>query len=612
MASPDLLTTAAVLLGIAIVAVPIAKRLGLGVVLGYLLAGVAVGPWGLAVVADPQAILEFSEFGVVLLLFLIGLELEPKRLWQMRARILGMGSAQMLLTALALMLLGRLCGWGWPAALIGGLALALSSTAIALKPLQERGLMNTAGGNATFSVLLFQDIAVIPILALIPLLAVNPSGAQASNWVETGKAIAVVITLILAGRFLLPRVFHYIAKTGLREIFTAFSLFLVVGVGVLMHAVELSMALGAFLSGVLLAESEYKHELESNLEPFKALLLGLFFLSVGMSVDFGLAMTKPFVTFAMVLALLGVKILIHLAIARVGGIPAQQRGLFALLLAGGGEFAFVVAQLASQRGVMAGEDARLIVIAVALSMLIAPLLLAVFDRWTSWQIRQQSLREPEHESVPDERMPVLIAGFGRVGQVVARVMHAHGYATTIMDCDPDRIEIARRFGFKVYYGDATRAELLETAGVANAKLIVLAIDDRDATTRMAELLHKRYPLIPVVIRAWDMSHVWALMDQGARHIHKECFLGSLAMASDCLKQLGASEGEAQRTVQLFVQHDQEVITALYGVHKDGIDAQAAVSKRLRDEIEAVFQADKKIATQTLPRAAHLAKPQAPQ
>jgi glutathione-regulated potassium-efflux system ancillary protein KefC len=572
-----------------VIAVPIAKRLGLGAVLGYLLAGVAVGPWGLGVVSDPRAALEFSEFGVVLLLFLIGLELEPKRLWQMRARIFGLGGAQMMLTAAALAGIALACGWAWQAALIGGLALALSSTAIALKPLQERNLMNTSGGNATFSVLLFQDIAVIPILALIPLLATNAAGSHSSTWVEAGKAIGVIAALIVAGRFILPRVFHFIAGTGLREIFTAFSLFLVVGVGVLMHAVELSMALGAFISGVLLAESEYKHELESNLEPFKALLLGLFFLSVGMSVDFGLAMAKPLVTLAIVAVLLTVKIALHLFIARFSSIPKEQRGLFALLLAGGGEFAFVVAQLASQRGVMTSEDARLLIIAVALSMLIAPLLFALFDVWQRKRAAQQDATRESNEALPSDQAPVIIAGFGRMGQVIARVMQAHDIPTTIIDIDPERIEIARKFGFKVYYGDASRAELLETADISHAKLFVISLDDKDASLRMVESLKKKYPQLPIVARAWDMSHVWSLMDVGATNIHKESFLGALAMASDGLRHLGYGAVDAQRTVRRFVQHDQDVVRSLYAVHKQGIEAQVAESKRLRDEIEAVFK-----------------------
>jgi glutathione-regulated potassium-efflux system ancillary protein KefC len=597
MASTNLLTTAAALLGVAVIVVPLAKRLGLGAVLGYLIAGVIVGPWGFGVVANPQAALEFSEFGVVLLLFLIGLELEPRRLWEMRVRIFGMGTAQVILTACLLAAIAMMLGWRWQVALVAGLSLALSSTAIAIKPLQERGLMNTSAGNATFAVLLFQDMAVIPILALIPLLAMGgpASGPHESAWHEAGKALGVIVALVIAGRYILPRVFHFIAKTGMREIFTAFSLFLVVGVGVLMHAAELSMALGAFVSGVLLAESEYKHELESNLEPFKALLLGLFFVSVGMSVDFGLAAAKPLQTLALVLVMLLVKIIVLLSIARMSEIPKPQHGLFALLLAGGGEFAFVVSQVATQRGVMPSEDARLIVIAVALSMLIAPLLLALFERY---QTRSQKARKAIESEAPEERMPVVIAGFGRIGQIVARVLHAHGYATTIIDTDPDRIEIARQFGFKVYYGDASREEVLTTAGIAQAKLFVLAINDRDAATRLTALLQKRYPQLPLVIRAWDMGHMWALMDTRAQaedapsmKIHKECFLGSLAMASDCLQVLGASEIVAQRTVRRFMKHDDEVVHALYAVHTQGVEAQVAVSKRLRDEIEAVFRAD---------------------
>jgi glutathione-regulated potassium-efflux system ancillary protein KefC len=591
MDSHAFLVSAALLLAAAVIAVPIAKRLGLGAVLGYLIAGVAIGPWGLGLIKDPAALIGISEFGVVLLLFIIGLELEPKRLWQMRSAIFGLGSAQVLATGLAIALAARLAGWGWPAAVVAGLSLALSSTAIALKPLTERGLMNTRGGSATFAVLLFQDIAVIPILALIPLLGPEAGAKGGSPVAEALRAFAVIVGLILVGRYVLPPAFRYVARTGLREVFTAFSLLLVVSVAMLMHAVELSMALGAFLSGVLLAESEYRHELESNIEPFKALLLGLFFLSVGMNIDFGLALARPGVTVAAVAAMLALKLVLLFALARLWKLPPTQCTLFALLLAGGGEFAFVLAQVAEQRGVLAREDARLMVIAVALSMVVAPLMLAVYDRLIAPRFAVKA--KPPPDVIVDQKAPAIIAGFGRVGQVVSRVLHANGFATTVLDNDPDRVESARQFGFKVFYGDAARLDLLETAGIARARVLVIAVDDRDAAVQLAQLVLEKWPHVPVVSRAWDLVHAWRLMDMGVEHVHKESFMSALAMASDSLRILGLGAHRAERAVQRFARHDQVVVQELYKVSRDDMSVRIAVSKKLREEIERVFAEDRK-------------------
>jgi glutathione-regulated potassium-efflux system ancillary protein KefC len=591
MSGAGFLGAAVVLLGAVVLFVPIARRLGLGAVLGYLIAGVVVGPWGIGFISDGKAILEISELGVVLLLFLIGLELEPKRLWSMRTSIFGLGTAQVVLTALVLGGIAAALGWGWESALVAGLAFALSSTAIALKPLTERGLMNTRGGNATFAVLLFQDIAVIPMLALISFLApVTAASGAGSPALEAVKVIGVFVGMLLLGRFALPRVFRYIAGTGLREVFTAFALFLVVGVGTLMHAVGLSMALGAFVSGVLLAESEYRHELEADIEPFKALLLGLFFMSVGMSIDFGLALARPGTTLAVVVGLLAIKMVILLLLARFADIPKNQRSFFALLLGGGGEFAFVVAQLAETRGVMRAEDARLIVIGVALSMLVAPLLFAAYDAYETR--RNTDAQKPPPDEIKDDSARVIIAGFGRVGQVVARVLNANGYVTTVLEYDPDSVEAARQFGFKVYYGDATRAELLELAGVERASIVVIAIDDKDSAIRLANLIRESYPQVRVVARAWDMVHAWSLMDAGVAAVQKESFHSALAMASDCLQRLGVSPYHATRAIRRFAHHDHDVVAELYKVSKGELAERIAVSTRLREEIEKVFAADR--------------------
>ncbi|MGH8829779.1 MAG: glutathione-regulated potassium-efflux system protein KefC, partial [Polaromonas sp.] len=484
--APAWLINSFIYLAAAVVAVPLAKKLGLGSIIGYLAAGIAIGPWGLGLVTNVQDILHFAEFGVVLMLFLVGLELEPQRLWNLRRPIFGWGSAQVLGCAGLLTGAAMLFGVSWQTALVAGLGLALSSTAIALQTMGERNLLPTSSGQAGFSILLFQDVAAIPILALLPLLGAlageNEAVAHANRALEAIKIIAVIVGIILGGRLLLRPLLRWIANSGTPEIFTAASLLLVVGIAALMQLVGLSMALGAFLAGVLLAESEYRRELETDIEPFKGLLLGLFFIAVGMSVDFGVLWQAPGLMAAILLGFLGLKLVVIYGLATLMKLPYQERPVFAVLLAQGGEFAFVVFQAAAGARVFSAETASLLIGAVALSMLISPLLLVAVDklllpRWANCDTPQlEEISEPQEA-------PIIIAGFGRYGQIVGRMLLAQGIAATVLEHDADMVETVRAFGYRVFYGDATRLDLLRTAGAASAKILVLSVDDMEQSLK---------------------------------------------------------------------------------------------------------------------------------
>jgi len=471
-----LLQNAIVYLSASVIAVPIMKRLGLGSVLGYLAAGTVIGPWGLGFVENVDDIRHFAEFGVVLLLFIIGLELKPKRLWKMRRPIVGMGGSQLLLTSTLLFMIGLALGYSFNISLVVAMALSLSSTAIALQSLKERNLLSTNAGNSAFSVLLFQDIAVIPILALLPALGVVVGDTDQSAWLGMLKAVAVIGAIVIGGHYLTRPIFRYIANTGMREIFTAFALLLVFGISLLVNAVGMSMALGAFLAGVLLAESEYRHELEVEIEPFKGLLMGLFFISVGMSIDFGLLFRDPLTILALVVMLVVAKGVILWVLARLGKVPESQTSLFVFLLSQGGEVSFVIFSVASGSGVLDQATVDYLVVIVALSMLTTPFLLLIYTNVIT--PRFIHLDQPmEEDTIDDEDNPVIIAGFGRFGRTVGRLLHANGIPTTILDHDPDQIESIRRFGYKVYYGDSSRHGVLAAAGADKAKLLIITIDD---------------------------------------------------------------------------------------------------------------------------------------
>ncbi len=569
--APTWLINSFIYLSAAVVAVPLSQALGLGSIIGYLAAGIAIGPWGLGLVTNVEDILHFAEFGVVLMLFLVGLELQPKRLWSLRRSIFGGGSAQVIGCAVALTLAGMLAGFGWKTALVAGLGLALSSTAIALQVMKERNLMSTGSGQAGFSILLFQDMAAIPILALLPLLAQdfasNTAVAQVNTALEAIKIIAVIGGIVLGGRIAIRPLFRWIARSKTPEIFTAASLLLVVGIAGLMQLVGLSMALGAFLAGVLLAESEYRRELETNLEPFKGLLLGLFFIAVGMGIDFGVLAQAPLKMLAIVLAFLSIKGLMIYALAQRIGLPFQERPVFTLLLAQGGEFAFVVFQAAAGAHVFSNETASLLIGAVAISMVVSPLVLVALDRWLLPRYARSGVPVLDEISEP-QNAPVIILGMGRYGQIIARLLLAQGYTCTVLDHDAEMIEAARRFGYRVFYGDATRLDLLRTAGIAQARLLVIAVDNVEHSLAIVDMVQESYPGLQIVARARDVTHWNQLRDRNVTLVQREMFESSLASARSVLEVLGQTPAVSLQNIESFRQHNLALFETLHPYYKD--------------------------------------------
>ena len=571
--APTWLTYGLMYLSAAVLAVPLAKALGLGSIIGYLAAGIAIGPWGLGLVSNVQDILHFAEFGVVLMLFLVGLELQPSRLWAMRRPIFGTGSAQVLGCAAVLFAAGWLAGLPWRISLVAALGLALSSTAIALQVLAERNLMRTSSGQAGFSILLFQDVAAIPILALLPLLGAAAGAGDDHSagevLLEALKIVGVIGAIVLGGRLLLRPLLRWIAKSRTPEIFTAASLLLVVGIAYLMVMVGLSMALGAFLAGVLLADSEYRSELEADIEPFKGLLLGLFFIAVGMSIDFGVLMRSPWLMAGILLGFLALKALVIYTLAKVAGVPYQERPVFTLLLAQGGEFAFVVFQAAAGAQVFSAETASLLIGAVALSMLISPLLLVLVDRALLRRYAQLKPAAPPAQEISEpQEAPVIIAGFGRYGQIVARVMLAQGIPTTVLDHSVEILEIARAFGYRVFYGDATRLDLLRIAGAEHARVLVVAVDDPEQSLKIVTLARKHFPQLQLVARARDLTHWNALRDLGVTLVQRELFESSLESARTVLELMGQSPTRAQEMTRRFREHNIALADRMYPHHKD--------------------------------------------
>jgi len=573
----------------AVILVPLAAWLGLGSVIGFLIAGVIIGPWGLGFISDVSSTLHFAEFGVVMLLFLIGLELNPRRLWRMRKPIVGMGGSQVVVSMIAFAGIATLMGMDFRTAIIASMGLALSSTAIALKTLSEENLLETPAGNSGFSILLFQDIAVIPMLAVIPLLGISEGvvGGE-SPLVATLKVIGAIVIIVVGGHYLTRPIFRAIANSRSREVFTAFSLMLVIGVALLMDAVNMSMALGTFLVGVLLAESEYRHQLESDIEPFKGLLLGLFFISVGMSIDFGLFLAQPILVFALVLGLVFVKGLIIYSIARVSGIAKGQRLLVAFLLSQGGEFAFVIFSVASGFSALDKETTGLLTVVVALSMATTPILFIVYKKY--FASRYQDIYSDMEMSVENHGSPVVIAGFGRIGQIIARLLHANKIDTTVIDHNPEQIERVRQFGFKVFYGDITRIDLLHSAGMAEAKLFILAIDDKEVGFKSIELIKENFPNVTIISRAWDQIHVYELLDRGVELCERETFDGALRLGATALENLGMPAHRAYRATQHFRAHDKKLLNKMYEVHKD-MDKIITLSNEASKEMEKLFEAD---------------------
>jgi len=585
--TPAWLTNSFIYLSAAVIAVPLSRALGLGSIIGYLAAGIAIGPWGLGFVTNVQDILHFAEFGVVLMLFLVGLELEPKRLWSLRRPIFGWGSTQVLGCAIALFAVAWAVGVPRSVALVGALGLALSSTAIALQVMGERNLLPTGSGQAGFSILLFQDVAAIPILALLPLLGPslepNQDVALVERAYEAIKIVAVIGGIVLGGRLALRPLFRWIAGSKTPEIFTAASLLLVVGIAALMQLVGLSMALGAFLAGVLLAESEYRRELETNIEPFKGLLLGLFFIAVGMGVDFGVLRQAPLQMAAIVLVFMAVKAGVIYTMARRLQLPFQERPVFTLLLAQGGEFAFVVFQAAAGANALPAQTASLLVGSVAVSMLLSPLVLVAIDRLLLPRYAHCGVPVLEEISEPQDA-PILIAGFGRYGQIVSRLLLAQGMPCTVLDHDAEMIEAARRFGYRVFYGDGTRLDLLRTAGAGHAKILVVAVDDVEQSLEIVDLAREHFPALQIVARAHDVTHWNQLRDRGVMLVQRELFESSLLSARSVLELMGQPAQAAEHAVQTFRQHNLELFEQLHPHYKDSAKL-ISVVKQGRQQLE---------------------------
>ncbi|MCL4674137.1 MAG: cation:proton antiporter, partial [Sphingomonadaceae bacterium] len=550
----DFLVIAFLILAAGVVAVPLATRFGLGSVLGYLLAGMALSPLLGALKVDIEGLQVFAEFGVVMMLFLIGLEMEPKKLWAMRGRLLGLGGGQVLVTTLALAAIALAYGNAWQTALAIGMVLALSSTAIVVQSLTEKGLLKSDGGEASFSVLLFQDVAVIPILAILPLLALPELAGLAHGaggghghgggwtltadmpaWLAAVVTVGAVVAVALIGNYLTGPVFRFIAAARLRELFTAVALAFVIGIALLMTFVGLSPALGTFIAGVVLANSEYRHELEADVEPFKGLLLGLFFITVGAGIDFALATERYGEVLFWAALVIVTKAAVLLAIARLAGVRREAGWLFALSLAQAGEFAFVLIAFAVANAVFPQDLADLLLLIVALTMLVTPLLFILYDK----VIARMYCDSPEREAdTIEEENPVIIAGRGRVGGIVDRMLQAAGFQTTVIDYESSHLEIVRKFGFRTYFGDATRPDLLHAAGIGKAKLLVVALDEREQIDKLVQYALANFPNLHVTARAIDRNHVFELWSYGCRDIIRETYDSSIRMGRSAYEALG--------------------------------------------------------------------------
>lgn len=620
--APTWLVNSLIYLSAAVIAVPLSKALGLGSIIGYLAAGIAIGPWGLKLVSNVEDILHFAEFGVVLMLFLVGLELDPKRLWSLRRPIFGWGTAQVLGCAALLLLAAALAGVPWRIGLVAALGLALSSTAIALQVLGERNLLPTSSGQAGFSILLFQDVAAIPILALLPLLGgvseANEAVAPASRALEAIKIVAVIAGIILGGRLVLRPLLRWTARSNTPEIFTAASLLLVVAIAALMQFVGLSMALGAFLAGVLLAESEYRRELETDIEPFKGLLLGLFFIAVGMSIDFGVLARSPLLMAGIVFGFLAVKAAVIYSLAKWMELPFLERPVFTLLLAQGGEFAFVVFQAAAGAQVFSAETASLLIGAVALSMLLSPLLLVVLDKLVLPRFADCNTGPKLDEIAELQNAPVIIAGFGRYGQIVARVLRGKKIPFIALENSAEQVDLVQKFGSKAFYGDASRPEILEAAQIGKARAFIIAIDNVEASLRAAEYVRRRHPDVPVYARARNRNHAHRLLDAGVANIQRETFLSALETTREMLVGLGFGERESERVIETFREHDERRLLEDYAHYSDMEKLQAkarsdvATLEQLFAEDTAVEARETGTKPRTMKSPASVLQPQAAQ
>lgn len=590
---------ALVYLTAAVVSVPIAKKIGLGSVLGYLIAGVIIGPLVLGLVGEEgQDIMNFAEFGVVMMLFVIGLELEPSLLWKMRTSILGLGGMQVLVTSFVIAIIAFIVGLHWQAAVALGLTLSLSSTAIVLQTMNEKGLMKTDSGQSSFSVLLFQDIAVIPMLAIFPLLAIqtitsiddhNTIVGSLPGWAQTLAVLSAVVIIVVGGKYLMRPVFRFIAQTRLLEIFTAAALLLVIAIAVLMTQVGLSPALGTFLAGVVLANSEYRHELISDIEPFKGLLLGLFFISVGASINFNLILENPLLVFGLVLALMILKALILFSLGKFFKISTDQNLIFSVSLSQAGEFAFVLFSFAAQSMIIGVDIINIMIAVVALSMAMTPIVIIINEKLILPRFGTMEKEEKEADRI-DEENPVIVAGFDRFGNVVGRLLKANGIGTTVLDFNSDRVEILRKLGLKVYYGDASRHELLHAAGADKAKIIIIAFNNAEKNLALVHTVKKHFPHLKILVRAIDRPDAYELLNAEVKDVYRETIDASLRMGTDAMRYLGMRAHHAHRAAKIFIKHDERALRNLAEMRGDKKQYLSA-AKQYIAELEEIIQSD---------------------
>lgn len=567
---------------------PLIKVSGFGTILGYLAAGIIIGPGVLGLVTDVAAVQPVADFGVVLFLFVIGLELQPNRLWAMRTAVFGVGLTQLAVTGALLGAAGIVAGLPVPVALAIGFILSLSSTPVGLQVLSERGELQTKHGRSAFGVVLLQDVAAIPMIALLPLLGPAATAGGGEPWyLAAGKALGAILLLLVVGRYALRFVFRLIARAQIREAFTAAALVTVVAAAALMQAADLSMGLGAFLAGVLLADSEFRHEIEADIDPFKGLLLGLFFMAVGMTVDPGLIAEQPALVGALVVGLLLAKAIVLFAVGRGFGLGNRGSSILALSVSQGGEFGFVLLGVGLTAAVFDSALVDLLVLVITLSIAMTPLLMKISD-W--WQASAQ-LEKRAFDQMPDEENKVIIAGFGRVGQIVGRILRAKRITFTAIDINPEHIDFVIKFGNKVYYGDAARLDILRAAHVEKAKVFVLAIDDVDASIRTAELVRKHFPAAQIFARARNRQHVGKLWALGIRHIWRETFLSSVALAEGVLRGLDVGSNDARRTVEMFRVHDEQTLARQYEIGLEDWDKMIANSAGYMKELEELFDHD---------------------
>ncbi len=611
MHGQSLLIQALVYLAAGVVSVPIAKRLGLGSVLGYLVAGAVIGPFVLSLVGQQADVMRFAEFGVVILLFLIGLEVRPTLLWQMRGAIFGLGGAQVLTTAAVVGGAGMLMGLPWKSAVAVGFVMAMSSTAIVLQTLEEKGLRQGPIGQAAFGVLLLQDLAVIPLFALLPLLAPQGIMAPADEsgslfvrqpaWLQTLAGLAAVAAVIGGGRYLVTPAFRFIAAARLREIFTASALLLVIAVAILMQLVGLSPALGAFLAGVVLAESEFRRELETDIEPFRGLLLGLFFITVGASLDFRVVASEPLRLAGAVIGVMALKGVVMYLLGRLDKMDRRDSAAVAVSLSQVGEFAFVLIGMIAGDKIIGAHAAAFLTAVVALSMALSPMAMAVYDR-VNVAIEARRGRDgrgkatPETDPFDEDHPDVIIAGYGRFGQIAGRLLTANNFKTVVLDASIDHIELLRRFGRRVHYGDATRLDLLRDAGAEHAKVLLVAIDDTDATAKLVETAHEAFPNLKIIARAWDRRHAYDLLRSGADEVERETFEGGLMAGIKTLKALGLPAARAKRAADLFRSHDLKVFNKLAPIAGEeerfilaARDAQNTMDRLLAADLESLTE-----------------------